>query len=128
MFHENGAPRFKIIIEGANLFITQDARLILEEKGMRVFLFSLACALLFGLMDFNWISMCVSSFVCLAVWPLCCSFFIFPLFFFTYIFCFYFIYGTKNNLGVILYKDASANKGGVTSSSREVMAALSMPG
>eukprot|EP00823_Brevimastigomonas_motovehiculus_P009936 TRINITY_DN97_c0_g2_i1.p1 TRINITY_DN97_c0_g2~~TRINITY_DN97_c0_g2_i1.p1 ORF type:complete len:1189 (-),score=376.78 TRINITY_DN97_c0_g2_i1:339-3905(-) len=60
LFDHNGSPRFKIIIEGANLFITQDARLILEEKG------------------------------------------------------------------VVLYKDASANKGGVTSSSREVMSSLCM--
>jgi len=57
---ENGNPRFKIIVEGANLFITQDARLILEKKG------------------------------------------------------------------VIVYKDASANKGGVTSSSLEVLAALAL--
>lgn len=55
---EKGHPRFKYIVEGANLFITQDARLRLEEKG------------------------------------------------------------------VILYKDASANKGGVTSSSLEVFASL----
>lgn len=60
MFHVNGAPRFKFIVEGANLFITQDARLILEKRG------------------------------------------------------------------VILFKDASANKGGVTSSSLEVLAALSL--
>jgi len=58
--NENGEPRFKIIVEGANLFITQQARLRLEEKG------------------------------------------------------------------VILYKDASANKGGVTSSSLEVLASLAM--
>jgi glutamate dehydrogenase len=57
---ENGEPRFKIIVEGANLFITQQARLRLEEKG------------------------------------------------------------------VILYKDASANKGGVTSSSLEVLANLAL--
>jgi glutamate dehydrogenase len=55
-----GQPRFKVIVEGANLFITQQARLRLEEKG------------------------------------------------------------------VILYKDASANKGGVTSSSLEVLSALAM--
>jgi len=55
-----GAPRFKVIIEGANLFFTQDARMVLERAG------------------------------------------------------------------VILYKDASANKGGVTSSSLEVLAALSL--
>lgn len=52
--------RFKYVVEGANLFFTQDARLILEKAG------------------------------------------------------------------VIVYKDASANKGGVTSSSLEVLAALSM--
>ena len=57
---ESGEPRFKIIVEGANLFITQQARLRLEEKG------------------------------------------------------------------VILYKDASANKGGVTSSSLEVLACLAL--
>ncbi|HVP89600.1 MAG TPA: NAD-glutamate dehydrogenase domain-containing protein [Terriglobales bacterium] len=57
---EKGQPRFKVIVEGANLFITQQARLRLEEKG------------------------------------------------------------------VILYKDASANKGGVTSSSLEVLSALAM--
>jgi glutamate dehydrogenase len=55
-----GRPRFKIISEGANLFITQQARLRLEEKG------------------------------------------------------------------VIFYKDASANKGGVTSSSLEVFASLAL--
>jgi len=55
---KTGKPKFRIIVEGANLFITQDARLILEEAG------------------------------------------------------------------VVLYKDASANKGGVTSSSLEVLAAL----
>ena len=58
---DNGKPRFKVIVEGANLFITQDARMILEDAG------------------------------------------------------------------VVLYKDASANKGGVTSSSLEVLAALSLP-
>jgi glutamate dehydrogenase len=55
-----GRPRFKVIVEGANLFLTQQARLRLEEKG------------------------------------------------------------------VIVYKDASANKGGVTSSSLEVLASLAM--
>ncbi len=55
---EEGNPRFKIISEGANLFLTQGARLRLEEKG------------------------------------------------------------------VIIFKDASANKGGVTSSSLEVFASL----
>jgi glutamate dehydrogenase len=57
---DKGRPRFKIIVEGANLFITQQARLRLEEKG------------------------------------------------------------------VIIYKDASANKGGVTSSSLEVLASLAL--
>jgi glutamate dehydrogenase len=57
---EKGQPRFAVIAEGANLFITQQARLRLEEKG------------------------------------------------------------------VILYKDASANKGGVTSSSLEVLSALAL--
>lgn len=57
---EKGNPHFKVIIEGANLFITQPARLRLEERG------------------------------------------------------------------VILYKDASANKGGVTSSSLEVLASLAL--
>lgn len=61
MFDAKGLPRFKTIIEGANLFFTQDARMVLE------------------------------------------------------------------NAGVILYKDASANKGGVTSSSLEVLAALAFP-
>jgi len=54
----NGEPAFRIIVEGANLFITQDARLELEKKGC------------------------------------------------------------------IIIKDASANKGGVTSSSLEVLASL----
>ncbi|MGB8952197.1 MAG: NAD-glutamate dehydrogenase domain-containing protein [Candidatus Aminicenantales bacterium] len=57
---ENGEPRFKVIVEGANLFLTQEARLRLEEKG------------------------------------------------------------------VIIFKDASANKGGVTSSSLEVLASLAL--
>lgn len=60
LFDAKGQPRFKIIVEGANLFFTQDARMVLE------------------------------------------------------------------NAGVTLYKDASANKGGVTSSSLEVLAALSL--
>ncbi|MDZ7263034.1 MAG: NAD-glutamate dehydrogenase [candidate division KSB1 bacterium] len=60
MLDENGAPRFKYIVEGANLFLTQQARLALEEKG------------------------------------------------------------------VIIFKDASANKGGVTSSSFEVLASLAL--
>ncbi|KAJ1840502.1 NAD-dependent glutamate dehydrogenase [Coemansia sp. RSA 486] len=54
-----GTPRFKYVVEGANLFFTQDARLRLEKAGVH------------------------------------------------------------------LFKDASANKGGVTSSSLEVLAALS---
>jgi glutamate dehydrogenase len=57
---DKGQPRFKVIVEGANLFITQQARLRLEERG------------------------------------------------------------------VILYKDASANKGGVTSSALEVLSALAL--
>jgi glutamate dehydrogenase len=60
LFDSKGLPRFRIIVEGANLFFTQDARMVLE------------------------------------------------------------------NAGVILYKDASANKGGVTSSSLEVLAALAL--
>mmetsp|Transcript_35917 Transcript_35917/g.101048 ORF Transcript_35917/g.101048 Transcript_35917/m.101048 type:complete len:1024 (-) Transcript_35917:48-3119(-) len=59
LLDEEGNPRFRYIVEGANLFFTQAARLALESKG------------------------------------------------------------------VILFKDASANKGGVTSSSLEVLAALS---
>ena len=58
--NEKGRPRFRIVSEGANLFITQEARLRLEENG------------------------------------------------------------------VIIYKDASANKGGVTSSSMEVFASLAL--
>jgi len=57
---KDGKPRFRLIVEGANLFITEDARLRLEENG------------------------------------------------------------------VIIIKDASANKGGVTSSSFEVFASLAM--
>ncbi len=56
----DGVPRFKYIVEGANLFFTQEARLALEAAG------------------------------------------------------------------VVLIKDAAANKGGVTSSSLEVLAALSL--
>jgi glutamate dehydrogenase len=55
---EGGAPLFQYIVEGANLFFTQEARLRLEKKG------------------------------------------------------------------IVIFKDASANKGGVTSSSLEVLAAL----
>jgi len=57
---QKGNPRFRFIVEGANLFITQEARLRLEERG------------------------------------------------------------------VVIYKDASANKGGVTSSSMEVFASLAL--
>jgi len=60
LISKDGKPKYKIIIEGANLFLTQDARVLLEKAG------------------------------------------------------------------VVLYKDASANKGGVTSSSLEVLAALVM--
>jgi glutamate dehydrogenase len=60
LLDERGTPRFRAIIEGANLFITQDARIRLEEAG------------------------------------------------------------------VLLIKDASANKGGVTSSSLEVLASLAL--
>ncbi len=60
LLDEKGVPRFRLIVEGANLFLTQQARLRLEEKG------------------------------------------------------------------VIIYKDASANKGGVTSSSLEVLASLAL--
>jgi glutamate dehydrogenase len=56
----NGRPRVRFIVEGANLFITQEARLKLEERG------------------------------------------------------------------VILFKDSSTNKGGVTSSSLEVLAGLAL--
>ncbi|KAJ3177544.1 NAD-dependent glutamate dehydrogenase [Gaertneriomyces sp. JEL0708] len=58
LINEDGTPRFKYVVEGANLFFTQEARLRLEKAG------------------------------------------------------------------AIVYKDASANKGGVTSSSLEVLAAL----
>ncbi len=57
---ERGQPKFRLIIEGANLFITEEARLRLEEKG------------------------------------------------------------------VVLIKDASTNKGGVTSSALEVLASLAL--
>jgi glutamate dehydrogenase len=60
LLDEEGVPRFKYIVEGANLFLTQEARLKLEEAG------------------------------------------------------------------VIIFKDASANKGGVTSSSLEVLSGLSL--
>lgn len=60
LLDERGTPKFRVIVEGANLFITEDARLRLEERG------------------------------------------------------------------VVLVKDASSNKGGVTSSSLEVYAALAL--
>lgn len=60
MYDEEGRPRFAYIVEGANLFLTQEARLHLEDKG------------------------------------------------------------------VIIFKDASANKGGVTSSSMEVLSGLAL--
>ncbi len=60
LLDDHGVPRFKYIVEGANLFLTQQARLALEAKG------------------------------------------------------------------VIIFKDASANKGGVTSSSLEVLASLAL--
>lgn len=60
LLDERGRPRFRFIVEGANLFLTQDARLWLEERG------------------------------------------------------------------VVVIKDAAANKGGVTSSSLEVLAALAL--
>ena len=60
LLDDRGNPKFKIIVEGANLFITEEARLRLEEHG------------------------------------------------------------------IILIKDASANKGGVTSSSLEVFASLAL--
>jgi glutamate dehydrogenase len=60
LLDKKGNPKFKFIVEGANLFFTQEARLRLEEKG------------------------------------------------------------------VVIYKDASANKGGVTSSSMEVFASLAL--
>lgn len=59
MFHENGELRFQHIVEGANLFITEPARNVLQDAGC------------------------------------------------------------------VLFKDASTNKGGVTSSSLEVLATLS---
>lgn len=58
LFREDGSCKFKYVVEGANLFFTQEARLRLEKNG------------------------------------------------------------------VVIFKDASANKGGVTSSSLEVLAAL----
>ncbi|GAB1483394.1 NAD-glutamate dehydrogenase [Treponema sp.] len=60
LLNENGNPKFKYIVEGANLFITEEARFRLEENGL------------------------------------------------------------------ILFKDSSTNKGGVTSSSLEVLASLAL--
>ena len=60
LLRDDGTPRIRAIVEGANLFVTQEARLRLEERG------------------------------------------------------------------VLLFKDASTNKGGVTSSSLEVYAGLAM--
>jgi glutamate dehydrogenase len=60
LLNTDGSPRFKYIVEGANLFFTQEARLRLEKSG------------------------------------------------------------------AVIFKDASANKGGVTSSSLEVLAALAL--
>ncbi len=37
LLDDNGAPLFRWIVEGANLFITQEARLKLEEKGVTLF-------------------------------------------------------------------------------------------
>jgi glutamate dehydrogenase len=60
LLNKDGSPRFKIVVEGANLFFTNDARMFLEDAG------------------------------------------------------------------VVVFKDASANKGGVLSSSLEVLASLAM--
>jgi glutamate dehydrogenase len=60
LFKKDGSPRFKYVVEGANLFITDNARIALQDRGVQ------------------------------------------------------------------LFKDASANKGGVTSSSLEVLAGLSL--
>eukprot|EP00927_Polykrikos_kofoidii_P043178 TRINITY_DN37229_c0_g1_i1.p1 TRINITY_DN37229_c0_g1~~TRINITY_DN37229_c0_g1_i1.p1 ORF type:complete len:1141 (-),score=172.66 TRINITY_DN37229_c0_g1_i1:118-3540(-) len=61
LFHADGRPKFRMVVEGANLFLSDDAMLVLEDAGVHVF------------------------------------------------------------------KDASTNKGGVTSSSLEVFAALALP-
>ena len=37
IFDEQGNPKFRIIVEGANLFITEEARLRLEQSGILVF-------------------------------------------------------------------------------------------
>jgi len=60
LFNKDNSPRFKYIVEGANLFISESVRPKLQDRG------------------------------------------------------------------IILFKDASTNKGGVTSSSMEVLAALSI--
>ena len=60
LFNDNGVPKFKYIVDGANLYLTDEARLVLENRV------------------------------------------------------------------VILFKDASTNKGGVTSSSPEVLASLAL--
>eukprot|EP00927_Polykrikos_kofoidii_P003625 TRINITY_DN11462_c0_g1_i1.p1 TRINITY_DN11462_c0_g1~~TRINITY_DN11462_c0_g1_i1.p1 ORF type:complete len:1151 (-),score=146.02 TRINITY_DN11462_c0_g1_i1:283-3735(-) len=62
LFHSDGRPKFRMVVEGANLFFTEEARIVLEDAGVHVF------------------------------------------------------------------KDASTNKGGVTSSSLEVFAALAIQG
>lgn len=37
LFDERGAPKYRWIVEGANLFLTQEARLQLEKRGVLVF-------------------------------------------------------------------------------------------
>jgi NAD-specific glutamate dehydrogenase len=37
LFDADGKPHFKAVVEGANLFFTQQARLHLEKKGVIVF-------------------------------------------------------------------------------------------
>ena len=69
LLNSDGLPRFKYIVEGANLFFTQVQFIYLELKDARIHL---------------------------------------------------------ENAGAIIFKDASANKGGVTSSSLEVLAALAL--
>ena len=36
MFHPDGTSRFRFIVEGANLFLTQEARIYMEKKGVPV--------------------------------------------------------------------------------------------
>lgn len=74
-------PRFKLIVEGANLFITPDARLV-----SRMFSNYLSGK--------NLIDVCVGQIL--------------------------------ERQGILLFKDSSANKGGVTSSSMEVQAAIAL--